>query len=79
MAEHEKDLIFFLINFEGELGFDSDSAELGGPFLMLKNEEILQYYNLRYGAQSTRSYSFKARKGELVYTAEAFLLLIAVV
>lgn len=78
IATHKDDSIFFLINFEGELGFDSDSAEIGGPFIMLKNEDLLEYYNLRYGAESTRSNVDK--KGvKMVYVAEAIFLVIATI
>ena len=49
--EHEID---FALYFEGDLGFESDTEKAVGPYLMMDSKDVLLYYNLRYGAMSTK-------------------------
>ena len=69
---HERDALIFTIHFEGKRGFDSESAEAAGPYFLLKNQESLEYYNLRYGGQSIQRFK-KKTDDLLIYHAYVIL------
>ena len=47
----------FVWYFEGENGFDSPAMDVGGQFMVWKEDSYVEMYNLRYGAHSENDYS----------------------
>lgn len=50
--EHYSSAAYFVLAYDAGLGFDSSSAEQHGPFTLLKTQDYIEFYNLRYGAIS---------------------------
>ena len=80
-APDEKDKIYFMMYFDGPVGFDSPNAALGGPFVVLKSDNYVEYYNLRYGASSTKDYASNSLQTKLglVYFSQAFFLVLMLI
>ena len=64
-SEHDLGFAFY---FDGELGFESETAKIAGPYLKMKSKDFLEFYNLRYGATSTHAPSEHSLS--LIYFAE---------
>jgi hypothetical protein len=73
--------VSFVMFFEGPLAFDSKEGSDAGPFVLMRNGDYIENYNMRYGAASSKDFHHQTQKqtiGLIYFVDVAFLLIIGV-
>ena len=45
--EHYSYSVYFVMAYDGGIGFDSEAVEQHGPFTLVKTRDYTEFYNLR--------------------------------